>query len=136
MSQPRVQLDDTRGRLGGPHWSVAAMWVLIGLLALAAVGGLVHAQFKTQAFEVARLGYYDLMTRFVTAPDSEELSGLLLKYSGVNPEDPDLWTEFKKQHPDYTLSLAIEGDGVTVQASRSYLGGRLLIQSAYPADSR
>lgn len=112
------------------------MWVLIVLLVLAAVGGLVHAQFKTQAFEVARQGYYDLMTRFVTAPDTEELSGLLLKYKGVNPEDPDLWSEFSQQHPGYTLSLSIEGEVATVQASRSYLGGRLLIQSAYPADSR
>jgi hypothetical protein len=133
MAQPKATVNDAQGRLSGPQVSVALLWTLVALLLALAVMGFVQAHWKTLAYEAARDGYYYLLHRYVADPTEEVLTEAVLAQHRVQVEDPGLWADFQGQYPAYTLTLTVEEDRVFVWAQRAYCGGRIHIQSAYPA---
>lgn len=133
MAQPKATVNDAQGRLGGPQVSATLLWALVALLVAWAAAGFVQAHWKTLAYEAARDGYYYLLHRYVADPTEEVLTEAVLTQHRVEAEDPGLWADFQGQYPAYTLTLTVEEDRVFVSARRAYLGGRVHIQSAYPA---
>ena len=133
MAQPKATVNDAQGRLGGPQASATLLWVLVGLLVALAAAGFVQAHWKTLAYEAARDGYYHLLHRYVSDPGEEVLTEAVLAQHRVQVDDPGLWADFQGQYPAYTLTLMVEDGRVAVSAQRAYCGGRIHIQSAYPA---